>query len=144
MSNHSSAVLFSTTTAADERLVCCRVSLVAIDESGVLFVQDSLAREFSCDVLEAAAALRLAVGDELIALLPEEQGRGVVVGRVGRYRVALAQPNVTVEATESLTLKCGEASIDLRADGKVMVRGEDVLLRAKGTQRIRAGTVSIN
>ena len=95
-------------------------------------------------MLEAAAALRLAVGDELIALLPEEQGRGVVVGRVGRYRVALAQPNVTVEATETLTLKCGEASIDLRADGKVMVRGEDVLLRAKGTQRIRAGTVSIN
>ena len=27
------------------------------------------------------------------------------------------------------------------ADGKVMVRGEDVLLRAKGTQRIRAGNV---
>ena len=144
MNNHSSAVLVSAIAAADERLVCCRVSLVAIDESGVLVVQDSLAREFSCDMLEADSALRLVVGDELIAFLPEERGRGVVVGRVGPYRLAPAQPNVTIEATESLTLKCGEASIDLRADGKVMVRGEDVLLRAKGTQRIRAGTVSIN
>jgi hypothetical protein len=43
-----------------------------------------------------------------------------------------------------LSLKCGDASIDLRADGKVMIRGEDVLVRAKGTKRIRAGTVSIN
>ena len=41
-------------------------------------------------------------------------------------------------------LRCGEASLDLRADGKVLLRGDDVLVRAKGTQRIRAGTVSIN
>jgi hypothetical protein len=51
---------------------------------------------------------------------------------------------MTLTATETLTLKCGEASVNLRADGQVMVKGEDVLLRAKGTQRIRAGNVAIN
>jgi hypothetical protein len=49
-----------------------------------------------------------------------------------------------LEATEALTLRCGEASIELRADGSAIVKGEDVLLRAKGTQRIRAGNVAIN
>ncbi|CAN5421075.1 hypothetical protein BH11PSE9_BH11PSE9_04260 [soil metagenome] len=63
---------------------------------------------------------------------------------MGRYNPPAVQAIVTIEANESLTLKCGEASIDLRADGQVMVRGEDVLLRAKGTQRIRAAKVAIN
>ena len=52
--------------------------------------------------------------------------------------------HLSIESVGQLTLVCGQASIDLRADGKVMIRGEDVLVRAKGTQRIRAGTVSIN
>ena len=51
---------------------------------------------------------------------------------------------MALQASESLSLTCGQASIELRADGKVLIRGDDVLLRAKGTQRIRAGTVSIN
>ena len=91
----------------------------------------------------SAATVSLSAGDQLLALLNVSLDQGVALGRVGRY-LPSASPHVTLEASESLTLKCGEASIDLRADGKVMVRGEDVLLRAKGTQRIRAGTVSIN
>ena len=51
---------------------------------------------------------------------------------------------ISIDATNSLSLKCGEASIELRADGKVLIKGEDVTVRAKGTKRIRAGTVSIN
>jgi hypothetical protein len=67
------------------------------------------------------------------------------MGVVGPYRAPEPQKRLTLEATEVLTLKCGEVSIDLRAaDGKMMLRGEDVLLRAKGTQRIKAGSVSIN
>ena len=67
-----------------------------------------------------------------------------MLGRIGRYQEPGTQRQVTIEAQESVTLKCGDSSVDLRADGKLMIRGEDVLVRAKGTQRIRAGTVSIN
>jgi hypothetical protein len=123
-----------------------RARLLTIQDDGVLLVQLADGSECACDWLESAttAALALAVGDAVL-VMPESAGApAVVLGRIGRYRAPVTEAHVTLEATESLTLKCGEASVDLRADGKVMVRGEDVLLRAKGTQRIRAGTVSIN
>ena len=88
--------------------------------------------------------MSLAAGDRLLVLPPGGGQLGVVIGRIGRFTPPQPQANLTLEATESLTLKCGEASVDLRADGKVMVRGDDVLIRAKGTQRIRAGNVAIN
>ena len=80
----------------------------------------------------------------MLALRPSADRPGIVLGRIAAYSPAQAPAHVTLEATESLSLKCGEASVELRADGRAMVKGEDVLLRAKGTQRIRAGNVAIN
>jgi len=126
-----------------------RALLVCIQEDGLLVVSTEAGQRLLCDWLDSPAnqGVRLLPGDPLLVARAKEAGFGVVLGRIGRYRdPALAEPvaHLRLEATETVTLACGEASIDLRADGKVMVRGEDVLLRAKGTQRIRAGTVSIN
>ena len=121
-----------------------RVTLRAVLDDGTLAVRDDEGREFACDWLDTGVALPLAPGDPLLAFAPCALSRGIVLGRVGRYAPSHLQAAITLEATESLTLKCGDASIDLRADGKVMVRGDDVLIRAKGTQRIRAGNVAIN
>ena len=123
-----------------------RVKLLAISEEGTLLVRTSDGFEFPCDWLEgpATAGIKLEPGDRLLVVPPSNGENGVVLGRIGRYHEPKPEPNVIIEASETLTLKCGEASVDLRNDGKVMVRGEDVLLRAKGTQRIRAGTVAIN
>jgi hypothetical protein len=49
-----------------------------------------------------------------------------------------------IEAREELLLRCGEASIRLRADGTVQIRGRDVTSWARRRQRIRGGSVSIN
>ena len=49
-----------------------------------------------------------------------------------------------IEATRELTLRCGEASITLRSDGSVKIRGRDVTSWARRRQRIRGGSVSIN
>jgi hypothetical protein len=54
------------------------------------------------------------------------------------------QHHVVIEATEMLTLKCGESSVALRKDGKTMILGNDVLSRAKRTNRIKGGSVAIN
>ncbi len=123
-----------------------RAKLLCITEEGYIVVITSKGHEFPCDWLEgsATAGIKLEPGDRLLVVPPSKGENGVVLGRIGRYQEPKPEANVTIEASESLTLKCGEASVDLRSDGKVMVRGEDVLLRAKGTQRIRAGTVAIN
>lgn len=126
-----------------------RGQLVAVEGDGALRVRVATGREFLCAWLETGvnAAVTLAAGDALLVLPPSGSEPGVVLGRIGRYRTpqpAAPQPHVTIEATEKLTLKCGDATVDLRADGKLMIRGDDVLLRAKGTQRIKAGSVNIN
>lgn len=49
-----------------------------------------------------------------------------------------------IEAEHELVLRCGAASITLRADGTVNIRGRDVTSWARRRQRIRGGSVSIN
>lgn len=98
-----------------------------------------------CEVLHTGAPVLFQAGDRVLVILPRAPGeRGVVLGRLARYDPDAIGRHVNLEASESMSLRCGESSIDLRADGKVMIRGDDVLVRAKGTKRIRAGSVSIN
>lgn len=49
-----------------------------------------------------------------------------------------------IVAEHELTLRCGEASITLTCDGKVLVRGAYVSTHAKGTNRIKGGSVRMN
>lgn len=121
-------------------------SIKTIKADGCVVVSLGPEIDLQCLVLHSGATpLVLAAGDLVLVAWTMSGARtceGVVLGSVGP--LGHLTSHMTIEATESLTLKCGEAQVDLRADGKVMVKGEDVLIRAKGTQRIRAGNVAIN
>ncbi len=52
--------------------------------------------------------------------------------------------HVTVEASEQLQLKCGDASITLTKEGKILIRGKYLLNRASGINRIVGGSVQVN
>jgi hypothetical protein len=120
-------------------------TLMEAAADGSLIVQDAQGRTLACDWLQAGAAPLLAAGDRLLVQPLAAGQRAVVLGRIGRYEAPAAEPaHLQLHAREALSLHCGEASLELRANGQVLLKGEDVLLRAKGTQRIRAGTVSIN
>jgi hypothetical protein len=118
--------------------------LQAIEEDGLLRVLQPGVGTLKVAWLENAAqlAVRLQPGDTLLVYSATDNSPAVAIGRIGRYTPESAE--LRLAARESISLGCGESSIDLRADGKVLIRGEDVLIRAKGTKRIRAGTVSIN
>ena len=47
-------------------------------------------------------------------------------------------------AEQEIVLRCGEASITLTRAGKVIIRGEYLLSRSTGTNRIKGGSVQIN
>lgn len=51
---------------------------------------------------------------------------------------------VVIEGEHEVVLRCGEASITLRRDGKVVLRGAYIETTAKGLNRIRGGSVKIN
>ncbi|GAB4229302.1 MAG: hypothetical protein OHK0028_03320 [Deltaproteobacteria bacterium] len=74
-----------------------------------------------------AAAPGLVPGD---GVLPEE-------ARIDGRRLV-------IEGHEEVVLKCGKGSITVRADGKVVIRGTNLLSWSSGTNRIKGGSVSIN
>jgi hypothetical protein len=47
-------------------------------------------------------------------------------------------------AKQEIVLRCGNASITLTKGGKVLIRGEYVLSRSSGVNRIKGGSVQIN
>ena len=51
---------------------------------------------------------------------------------------------VVIEGEQEVVLKCGDASITLKRDGKLILRGAYVETHAKGVNRIKGGSVKIN
>jgi hypothetical protein len=51
---------------------------------------------------------------------------------------------VEIEGKEEVVLRCGKASLTLRADGRVLLRGVDVVSQADRVQKVRGGKVQIN
>ena|SRR5437868_105491 len=89
---------------------------------------------------------RLAPGDAVLVWL--SGGDGIVLGRIGGSR-APAKPagppdELVLEAKKGLTLKCGDGSITVRADGKILIKGRDLVSHARRLNRIKGGAVAIN
>jgi len=51
---------------------------------------------------------------------------------------------VVLEGEQEVVLRCGDASITLRRDGKLILRGAYIETTATGVNRIRGGSVKIN
>lgn len=64
-------------------------------------------------------------------------------GHPGRELVVNGK-TLKLQADTELTLSCGNASILLRRDGKLVIKGTEVVSRASGTHKIRGGLVNIN
>ena len=112
----------------------------------------------------APAELTRAVEEQRAVLLLFEEGdpgRPIVVGLLHdevpspateapepapaqKLEVEADGKRVELEAADELVLRCGQASIVLRRNGRVVIRGTYVETRAKGVNRIKGGSVLIN
>lgn len=68
---------------------------------------------------------------------------GVVQPEESR-EVEIDGQTIVVSAQHTLTFECGEASITLNRDGKIVIRGAHVVSHAAGVNRIRGGSVQLN
>ena len=99
----------------------------------------------------------------LLAFVDEASDQPVIVGVLHEKQGAAAKPEpsgiaaardvvetrvdgrrVVLEAQEEIELRCGEASITLRRNGRVVIRGAYVESRSRGVNRIRGGVVQVN
>lgn len=135
-----------------ERLVC-RAVVLGVDPDGTVRVACAGADRavVACDLLETAdgSRLRLVNGDRVLVWRDEaSEERAVLLGRIGRSRVPEPAPEppaeLVLEARENLTLKCGDGSITFRGDGKILIKGKDLVSHAQRRNRIKGGSVAIN
>ena len=100
-----------------------------------------------CEVLHTGAQLRLAPGDIVLVWFSGEcNDPGLVLGRIGPTTAPMP-PNpdeLLLEAGKSLTLRVGEGSITIREDGKILIKGKELVSHAQRMNRIKGGAVSIN
>jgi hypothetical protein len=105
---------------------------------------------FAAEPLHTAdgTSLTLIEGDMVLVWRHDSTSPAVVLGRIGpqRERVPAADipDELVIEARENLTLKCGDGSITIRADGKILIKGKDLVSHAQRTNRIKGGSVAIN
>lgn len=127
-----------------------RARVVRAESEGTVVVsRPGEADGFSCDVLQSPAAtdFTLETGDEVLVWSDGTAGvLPVIVGRIGRVR---ARPvdlpdEVVIEARSNLTLKCGDGSMTIREDGRILIKGRDLVAHARRLNRIRGGSVAIN
>ena len=130
-----------------------RAEVVEVTESGTVIVsgEHDSCELVRCDMLVTTdtAPPGLAAGDSVLTWAGARGGRPVVLGRIGPSRgltpEAGAVPDtLTIEAKQSLTIRVGEGSITIREDGKILIRGKDLVSHAHRTNRIKGGAVAIN
>jgi hypothetical protein len=106
----------------------------------------------SCEFLQTSDAPPpvLAPGDTvLVWFCDPDREAGVILGRLGSRRKPAPKSDRTpdelvIEAKRQLTFRCGEGSITLRTDGKVLIKGKDLVSHARRMNRIKGGAVAIN
>ena len=131
-----------------------RVRALLVLEDGAILVSghSDKAGEFVCDRLLNSDGddLQVSPGDTLLVWLSgPEDARGVVLGRIGagsgsKPKTKGVVDELVIEARRNLTLKCGDTLITLREDGKILIKGKDVVSHARRMNRIKGGAVSIN
>jgi hypothetical protein len=110
--------------------------------------------------IPARSTTRLNVEDvgKEVALLFEggDPAKPLIIGKIHRPNIeqleTAVQANcaeidgehIILAAKETITLKCGKASITLTKAGKIIIRGAYVLSRSSGVNRIKGGSIQLN
>jgi len=83
--------------------------------------------------------------DTLYSLLDEiaEQSKSVLQAQKPE-EVTVDRKRLIFDAEEEIVLRCGEASITLTSAGKVLIKGNYLVSRSSGANRIKGGSVQIN
>lgn len=130
--------------------------LVAADATTGVFVR------YSCDPGGCEAQARSTVpiapsdiGRQVLVVLEDgDAERPIIIGVVQATAVTVTpEPaghveiegkRLRLQAEDEVVLQCGEASITLRGDGRIVIKGMEIVSRAKGTHKVKGAAVLIN
>jgi hypothetical protein len=93
---------------------------------------------------------RAAAGQRaVVAFVDGDPQKPVVLGVVGGAAApapahATTPRTLRVAAGEELRIECGKSLIWLRADGRIEIRGEHLISRSRGPNKVKGGSVHLN
>jgi hypothetical protein len=76
------------------------------------------------------------------ATIPTDDHLEVTVSRP--QTAVLDGKKVVLDASQEIVLECGKGSLRLTADGRIVMKGVEIVSRALRTNKIKGGTVNIN
>lgn len=83
-----------------------------------------------------------------VALMFEQNDvrKPIIIGlmHVPSIQVAIDGEVKEITAEKELLLRCGKASILLRRDGKIIIKGENILSRARMNNKVKGGSIQLN
>lgn len=138
-----------------------RGRVVAICEDGVIQVEsDAEGLPVSCEFLRTSSGLlpELHVGDAVLYVLEEAAMRGYVLGVIQKYGASAQTTNdklrhstneqevreLKFNAAEKIEFRCGESTLLMNKNGKIVMKGRNITSRAREAQKIKGATVNLN
>jgi hypothetical protein len=127
-----------------------------VENASVESQNRALVRWRSADGLQCERWLMFVQGlnfqkmDHVLLQRPTNGPDWIVTGVVAGLRTAemldarVDGKRIVIDGKDEIVLRCGHASITLRRNGRVVIRGTYVESRSKGTNRIKGGSVLIN
>lgn len=79
-----------------------------------------------------------------LAFVDGDPARPLVLAVLDAPAAPATPRRLRIAAGEELTIECGKSRIHLRADGRIEIRGEHVVSRSRGPNKVKGGSVHIN
>ncbi len=130
--------------------------IINIGNDGKLLVKtDSHGMKIACDFLKTSAGPlpRLYLGTPVLCIADEN--KGYVLGVIQPYLAPKDQDDqkdekkqdpaeLNLKAKNSIELTCGESTLSMNKNGKIVLRGTDITTRAYGPNKIKGASVLLN
>lgn len=119
-----------------------RGRLSGFDEDGAVLIETEGGQVLAAETLvavgpaETGLAAAYTLVDDRPLILGLIQPPAMIAGTKGKKTV--------IESDCEVQLKCGKASITLYPDGRVAIRGTQILSRSDGANRVQGATVLLN
>lgn len=150
-------------TETAEKLTVLQGQVTAFNQEGSIAITGRDGNNVNCFIatLHKSEIPEISVSDTVIYTMDGNKEYGFILGVVCRY-IPTTSKEVTVKPPEKLTdaivdgqriffeaqkeiiLKCGTGSIIMKKDGKIVIKGTNIITRARNTNKIKGATVTIN
>lgn len=73
-----------------------------------------------------------------------EPSEELLINRKSVKEITMDSERIIFDAKKEIVMICGEGSVKMRRDGKIVIKGTNLISRAKATNKIKGASVNIN